>query len=53
MVMRITNEILEAYLNCKTKGYLGDGRVETYPPLSYPVLLYDPRLMVDRSEAHG
>ena len=22
MAMRITNEILEAYLNCKTKGYL-------------------------------
>src|SRR5512135_2838548 len=28
---------------------LGDGRVETYPTLSYPALLYDPRLMVDRS----
>ena len=22
MAMRITNEVLEAYLNCKTKGYL-------------------------------
>src|SRR5512142_1695952 len=29
--------------------HLGDGRVETYPTLSYPALSYDARFLVDRS----